>query len=67
MSQRDISQETLNQALGVEPSRYYHDGLWKLGYYDPSTRTFVGRAADTIKTVTRAAPGDIDNLKANMP
>ncbi len=48
--------------------RYFHDGAWKTGFYDPAARLFVGSANGTIRTViTGATQNYIRNLKSVIP
>jgi hypothetical protein len=52
----------------AQPFRYFHDGSWKTGYYDPASGVFVGVAENTITTViNNAKPQYIENLKAAQP
>jgi hypothetical protein len=51
MEQRGISVNQLNATLQQKPFEYFHDGLWKLGYYDPATQIFVAVYDGVIKTV----------------
>ena len=44
MAQRGVSIDQLQEALQLEPFRYFHDGTWKLGYYDPINRILVAVA-----------------------
>jgi RHS repeat-associated protein len=42
----------------VQPFRYYHQGQWKLGYYDKSANVFVAVAeADGVILTVMASPG----------
>lgn len=63
---------TLDAVEGVvtnqQPFRYFHNGVWKTGYYDPASRVFVGTVDDTVTTViNNATPKYIQNLQAAQP
>jgi hypothetical protein len=63
---------TLDAVEGVvtnqQPFRYFHNGVWKTGYYDSSSRVFVGTVDDTVTTViNNATPKYIQNLQAAQP
>jgi hypothetical protein len=52
----------------IKPFKYYHAGEWKLGYYDPKTMIFIGRAGDKITTVIGDVKMNyINNLIKNKP
>lgn len=52
----------------IKPFKYYHEGQWKLGYYDPKTKIFVGRAGNDITTVIDdVKPNYINNLLKSKP
>lgn len=52
MSQRgihvDIVDDVVSSQRGFE---YFHDGVWKTGYYDPNRAVFVGTYGDQVTTV----------------
>ena len=57
--ERNITQkQIINMIKTIKPFKYYHEGAWKLGYYDAKTGVLIGRRGDTITTV-------IDNVKLN--
>ena len=63
---------TLDAVEGVvtqqQPFRYFHEGVWKIGYYDPTSRIFVGTVDDTLSTViNNATPKYIRNLQVVQP
>jgi hypothetical protein len=65
---RGVSLEQMNQALQFTPFKYFHEGVWKLGYYDPNTRVFIGTVNNIITTViSNASPQYIENLKRLVP
>jgi len=48
--------------------RYFHDGAWKTGYYDPVSKIFVAEAEGVITTViAKVNPQYIENLKKLVP
>jgi RHS repeat-associated protein len=40
-----------NILRAVKPFKYFHQGEWKLGYFDESAGIFIGKAGNTITTV----------------
>ena len=69
MAARGVSSGRVQQTLNVaKPFEYFHDGVWKTGYYDASTRTFVARVGDEISTVITDVSKDyIRGLKEANP
>jgi hypothetical protein len=69
MAQRGITTKDVQKTLSaVEPFNYYHDGVWKNGYYDPTSQLFIGEAGGKITTVINEATQTyIDNLKGMKP
>jgi hypothetical protein len=57
----------ITSALKMQPFKYYHEGVWKLGYYDPATRVFLGRVGTTITTVFKTSQNYINNLMSLKP
>ena len=46
LGQRAVSRDSIIATItGGESFRYFHDGEWKDGYYDATSRVFVGVAA----------------------
>ncbi len=41
MNLKGISVDQANEALDRISFRYFHDGVWKLGYYNPDSKVFV--------------------------
>ena len=69
MAERGVS---LNQVQAVinsaKPFKYFHEGVWNIGYYDPISRIFVGEAQGIITTViTNVKPQYIENLEKVVP
>lgn len=49
---RGVSVEQARLALGKEPFSYFHEGMWKSGYYDPSSKVFIAKTVDgNINTI----------------
>lgn len=68
MTQRGVSIDAAEKALAQTPFRYFHNDVWKTGYYDPVSRVFLGSVDGRITTVIgRASTNYIDNLKAAVP
>jgi hypothetical protein len=68
MTQRGISIDAVESTLSHPSFHYFHQGVWKTGYYDPVARTFVGTVDDTVTTVIHnASPNYIQNLQAATP
>ncbi len=66
MAQRGVSLEQLEEVLKGIPFRYFHDGLWKLGYYDAANRIMVAvNEVDKIiiTVITNVKPEYIERLK----
>ena len=65
---RSISLREVEAATTMTPFRYYHEGLWKVGYYDPASNLFVGTIDNVVATVIRPRNGNyLKNLKAARP
>ena len=65
---RSISLREVEAATTMAPFRYYHEGLWKVGYYDPASNLFVGTIDNVVATVIRPRNGNyLRNLKAARP
>jgi hypothetical protein len=67
MTQRGISIDAVEEALTRKPFKYFHERIWKTGYYNAGTRVFVARVGNTVRTVIKANPKYIKNLKATRP
>jgi hypothetical protein len=68
MTGRGLSIEAVESTLKNPSFPYWHEGAWKTGYYDPSTRAFVGTVNGQVTTVIgKASPNYINNLKAAHP
>jgi hypothetical protein len=68
MTKRTVSIDNAERALAQEPFQYFHDGAWKTGYYDETTRVFLGTVDGRVTTVIdNATPNYINNMKAKRP
>ncbi len=67
MAQRGITNGNVQDALTTQPFDYFHDGIWKVGYYDTGTRVFVGTVGETITTTIKTGPNYIRNIQAATP
>jgi hypothetical protein len=48
--------------------QYFHDGAWKTGFYDPTSKLFIGTANGNVTTVIgNASQNYINNLMAAQP
>ncbi len=66
MSERGVSIEQVQKIVNTAQSfRYFHDGAWKTGYYDPVSKIFVAEVEGVITTViAKVNPQYIENLKS---
>ncbi|HTC70367.1 MAG TPA: hypothetical protein VK662_12425 [Acidothermaceae bacterium] len=65
---RSISLGEVETATTMPPFPYYHEGLWKVGYYDPDSNLFVGTIGHVVSTVIRPRNANyLKNLKAARP
>jgi hypothetical protein len=49
---RGVSADQARSVLQKEPFSYYHDGQWKMGYYDPRSKVFIAKTIDgNINTI----------------
>ncbi|GIF62191.1 hypothetical protein Ais01nite_02260 [Asanoa ishikariensis] len=54
LASREVSEAEARRVLDREPFPYWHDGQWKMGYYDPGSKIFIGKTIDgNINTVIR--------------
>lgn len=70
LTQRGVSLDKATALLEDTSAsfRYYHDGAWKLGFYDPSSRLFLGTLNGEVRTViANASQKYINNLMAAKP
>jgi uncharacterized protein YuzE len=63
MTERGVSISALENTLAQTPFRYFHEGAWKTGFYDPSSRIVAGAINGELTTVINGAtPRYIENL-----
>ncbi len=69
MAQRGVTLEQVQATINNSESfQYFHQGVWKIGYYDPISRIFVAEVDGTIITViTNVKPQYIENLQSVIP
>ncbi|WP_051055107.1 MULTISPECIES: polymorphic toxin-type HINT domain-containing protein [Kitasatospora] len=68
MDGREVSDEQIQKTLQRESFPYYHEGQWKVGHFDPTTGTFVGKTIDgNINTVIVTNQAYVDRLKKVKP
>lgn len=69
ISQRGLSLSQIESAL-VEARgfQYFHDGAWKIGYYDPASEIFLGQhQGNVITVISNVKPQYIENLRGLKP
>ena len=69
MRQRGITREQVEETLRNErPFHYFHEGEWKVGYYNRSSGIFVSQVRGTIVTViTQVRAQYVENLRKGAP
>lgn len=70
LAQRGITGKLVyNLMRNTKPFTYYHEGLYKTGYYDRTTNLFVGVYGNEIKTIFYPSQGIkyIQNLQKAKP
>lgn len=68
MVERGVSIDQAEGVLARTPIRYYHQGTWKVGYYDPKSGLFLGAANGRVTTViAKASQAYINNLRRARP
>lgn len=69
MNERGVSELDARKTIeSGEIFRYYHQGGWKTGYYDPAKRLFIATAEGVVITViTDASRSYVDRLKRKKP
>lgn len=66
---RGVTQEDVaNLIYQGNPFRYFHDGRWKLGYYDAARQLLIGMVHDEVTTViVDVTPEYVDRLRTRRP
>lgn len=68
LAERGISSQVVQKVLGSRPFQYFHEGVWKTGYYDAGSQVFLGRVGNVVTTViNNVKPQYIENLKKVKP
>lgn len=69
MVQRGVSYEQIQEVItNGESFSYFHDGVWKVGYYDSGSQIFVGTVGKVITTIiNNVKPQYIESLKKALP
>jgi RHS repeat-associated protein len=68
MTERGVSIPALEKALSQTPFKYFHEGAWKTGFYDPGSRVFAGSINGELTTIINGVtPKYIDNLVKAVP
>ena len=68
MIQRGISQAAIEKTIASgQGFTYWHEGAWKVGFYDAASRVFVGISNNTVRTVINTGPQYIQNLMSKRP
>jgi RHS repeat-associated protein len=69
ITQRGLSLDAVEEVISAQnPFQYFHNGVWKTGFYDPASQVFVGSANGTIRTVIPGATQNyINNLLGALP
>jgi hypothetical protein len=68
LTQRGISIDQAEATLGKQPFQYYYKGAWQTGYYDSSSKIFIGSVDGRITTVINNVNQNyINNLLAATP
>ena len=69
MVERNVSLNAIESAVkSGDKFNYFHEGVNKVGYYDSSSKVFVGSVNGKITTtISNASEGYVKNLKDNKP
>jgi hypothetical protein len=71
LPQRGVSIHALDDLVtNTQGFRYWHDGAWKIGYYDPQAQLFAGTVGNRVTTViqgSRVNANYINNLREARP
>jgi hypothetical protein len=63
MSQRGISMDVVETTLTkAVPTPYFHEGIWKLGFWNAEAKVFIGTIQGRITTVMQSSERYIQNL-----
>src|SRR4030067_645831 len=69
ITQRGLSLDIVENVVTKQKAfQYFHEGVWKTGYYDAASRVFVGTVNNTVRTVIGGASANyIRNLQGVRP
>jgi hypothetical protein len=69
MLERGVSQAQAREVLQNPVGAYWHDGMWKDGFYDSAAKIFIGRAPDGNVTtvITGASKAYVQRLLEARP
>ena len=69
MNERGVSPEQVRETVEKgETFRYFHQGRWKTGYYDPDAKLFIATADGLVITVIpNATRRYVQGLKRKKP
>ncbi len=69
ITQRGVSLDAVENVItNQEPFQYFHEGIWKTGYYDAASEIFVGIVDNIVTTVIEGASQNyINNLQSVEP
>lgn len=64
----ETSYDIIRRVLQSQSFRYFHEGVWKTGYYNEKLGVFLGKVGNTVTTViNNVKPQYIENLKRLKP
>jgi len=69
ISRRGLSLPQIESALvGAQEFQYFHEGAWKIGYYDPVSKIFLAQyQGNVITVISNVKPQYIENLRGLKP
>lgn len=71
LTRRNVGVQALDDLVSnAQGFRYWHNGAWKTGYYDPTSHLFAGTVGGRVTTVmqgSRVNANYINNLRAARP
>lgn len=67
MAERGVSIDAVQSSLSQQPFRYLHQDVWKTGYYDPTSRLFLGTVGGRVTTVITSATPTYINTEGRGP
>jgi hypothetical protein len=67
MTQRGISIDAVESTLSQPSFEYFHQGVWKTGFYDPASRVFLGSVEGVTTVIDNVSQNYINNLLRAAP